>query len=100
MYSVVETQEIGANNPEQLRQVNMMSEFGERLIKSAKQALEIAKGTAKPGAYRITQFDDDGNPTVIADFSQEFLAEIDAEIAAERAAEKRSHTQTIEQPSA
>lgn len=66
-----------------------MTEFGERLIKSAKQALEIAQGKAKPGTYRITQYDDDGNPTVIADFSEEFLAQLDAEIAAERAAEKK-----------
>lgn len=65
-----------------------MSEFGKSLIKSAKQAAAIAAGKAKPGAYRITQYDDDGNPTVIADFSPEFLAQIDAEIAAERAAEK------------
>ncbi|MCY4071766.1 MAG: hypothetical protein OXG60_10740 [Chloroflexi bacterium] len=65
-----------------------MSNFGERLEKSFKQAAEIAAGTAKPGTYRITQYDDDGNPTVIADFSEEFLAQIDAEIAAEREAEK------------
>ncbi len=58
-----------------------MSEFGERL-------LEIARGKAKPGAYRVTQYDDDGNPTVIADFSEEVLAQIDAEIAAERELEK------------
>ncbi len=77
-----------------------MTEFGERLIESAKQALEFAQGKAKPGTYRVTTFDDDGKPTVIADFSEEVLAEIDAEIAAERAAEKRSNSQTIEQPSA
>ena len=65
-----------------------MTEFGERLIESAKQALEIAQGKAKPGTYRVTQYDDDGNPTVIADFSEEFLAWIDAEIAAEREAEE------------
>lgn len=65
-----------------------MSDFGERLEKSLKQAAEIAAGTAKPGTYRITQFDDDGNPTVIADFSDEFLAQVDAEIAAEREVEK------------
>jgi len=58
-----------------------MSNFGERLEKSFKQAAEIAAGTAKPGTYRITQYDDDGNPTVIADFSEEFLAQIDADIA-------------------
>ena len=78
----------------------MMSEFGERLIKSAKQALEIAAGKAKPGTYRITQYDDDGNPTVIADISDEFLAQIDAEIAAEREVEKRAKTPSIEQPTA
>jgi len=70
-----------------------MTEFGERLIKSAKQALEFAQGKAKPGTYRITQYDDDGNPTVIADFSEEFLAQIDAEIAAEREAEKKQKVQ-------
>ena len=65
-----------------------MSEFGERLDKSFKQAAEIAAGAAKPGTYRITTYDDDGNATVVADFSEEFLAQIDAEIAAEREAEK------------
>ena len=70
-----------------------MSEFGERLVKSFKQALEIAQGTAKPGTYRITQYDDDGNATVIADFSEEFLAQIDAEIAAEREQEKEQPTE-------
>ncbi|MCY3798258.1 MAG: hypothetical protein OXG84_10635 [Chloroflexi bacterium] len=65
-----------------------MSNFGERLEKSFKQAAEIAAGTAKPGTYRITQYDDDGNPTVIADFSEEFLAQVDAEVAAEREAEE------------
>ncbi|MDE2820685.1 MAG: hypothetical protein OXN94_00260 [Chloroflexota bacterium] len=73
-----------------------MSNFGERLEKSFKQAAEIAAGTAKPGTYRITQYDDDGNPTVIADFSEEFLAQIDAEIAAEREAETQQTSQ--EQP--
>ena len=62
-----------------------MNEFGERLERSFKQAAEIAAGTAKPGTYRITTYDDDGNPTVIADFSDEVLARIDAEIAAEEA---------------
>ncbi len=65
-----------------------MTEFGERLIKSAEQALEFAQGKAKPGTYRITTYDDDGNATVVADLSEEFLAQIDAEIAAEREAEK------------
>ena len=65
-----------------------MTEFGERLIKSAKQALEFAQGKAKPGTYRITTYDDDGKPQVIADFSEEVLAQMDAEIAAEREAEK------------
>lgn len=63
-----------------------MSEFGERLAISLKQAAEIAAGTAKPGTYRITTYDDDGKPHVIADFSEEVLAQIDAEIAAEREA--------------
>ena len=70
-----------------------MSEFGERLERGFKQAAEIAAGTAKPGTYRITQYDDDGNPTVIADFSEEVLAQIDAEIAAEREAEKEQPRQ-------
>ncbi len=70
-----------------------MSEFGERLEKSLKQAAEIAAGTAKPGTYRITEFDDDGNATVVADFSEEFLAQVDAEIAAEREAEKAQASQ-------
>ena len=64
-----------------------MNEFGERLVKSAKQAAEIAKGTAKPGTYRITKYID-GKPQVIADFSEEVLAQMDAEIAAEQKAEK------------
>lgn len=78
-----------------------MSEFGERLEKSFKQALEIAQGKAKPGTYRITQYDDDGNPTVIADFSEEFLAQIDAEVEAERKAEKEQlgNEQRAEAPS-
>ena len=65
-----------------------MSEYGERLIKSAKEALEIVKGTAKPGTYRITQFDEHGNATVVADLSEEFLADIEAENTAEEAADK------------
>ena len=75
-----------------------MSDFGKRLEKSLKQSAEIAAGTAKPGTYRITQYDDDGNPTVIADFSEEFLAQIDAEIAAEREIEKRAKSPSMEQP--
>ena len=63
-----------------------MSEFGERLLKSIKQTAEIAAGKAKPGTYRITTFDDDGKPHVVADFSEEVLAKIDAEIAAEEEA--------------
>ncbi|MCY3867619.1 MAG: hypothetical protein OXG68_19465 [Chloroflexi bacterium] len=70
-----------------------MTEYGERLIESAKQALEFARGKAKPGTYRVTQYDDDGNPTVIADFSEEVLAQIEAEIAAEREAEKKQQVQ-------
>ena len=72
-----------------------MSEFGERLDKSFQQAAEIAAGTAKPGTYRITQYDDDGKPHVIADFSEEFLAQMDAEIAAEREAEKEQSAQEL-----
>ena len=82
-----------------------MSEFGERLVKSAKQAAEIAKGAAKPGTYRITNFEN-GKPQVIADFSDEVLTQMDAEIAAEReaAAKKPSREQsslpkTVERPS-
>jgi hypothetical protein len=63
-----------------------MTEFGKRLIESAKEALEIAKGTAKPGTHRITTYDECGKPRIIADFSKEVLAEIEAEIAAERQA--------------
>jgi hypothetical protein len=66
-----------------------MSDFGKRLDDSLKQVADFAEGKAKPGTYRVTQYDDDGNPTVIADFSEEFLAQMDAEIAAEREAEKK-----------
>ncbi len=72
-----------------------MNDFGERLDKSFKQAAEIAAGKAKPGTYRITTYDDDGNATVVADFSEEFLAQVDAEIAAERAAEKEQSAQKL-----
>ena len=72
-----------------------MNDFGERLDKSFKQAAEIAAGIAKPGTYRITTYDDDGNATVVADFSEEFLAQVDAEIAAERAAEKEQLAQKL-----
>ncbi len=65
-----------------------MSDFGKRLDESLKQVANFAEGKAKPGTYRVTTYDDDGKPTIIADFSQEFLAEIDAEIAAEREAKK------------
>ena len=65
-----------------------MTEYGERLIESAKQALEFAQGKAKPGTYRITQYDEDGKAHVVADFSEEVLAQIDAEIAAEEAQAK------------
>ena len=61
-----------------------MSEFSERLARSFKQAADISAGKAKPGTYRITTYDDDGKPSVIADFSEEVLAQIDAEIATER----------------
>ncbi len=67
-----------------------MSEFGERLVKSFKQAAEIAKGTAEPGTYRITTYYDNGKPQIIADFSEEVLAQMDAEITAEREQEKRA----------
>ena len=70
-----------------------MSDFGKRLEESLKQVADFAEGKAKPGTYRITQYDDDGNPTVIADFSEEFLAQIDAEIEAERETEKEQPSQ-------
>lgn len=70
-----------------------MSDFGKRLEESLKQVADFAEGKAKPGTYRVTQYDDDGNPTVIADFSEEFLAQIDAEIAAEREAEAKSRAE-------
>ena len=72
-----------------------MGEYGERLIKSAKQALEIVKGTAKPGTYRITTYDEDGKPHIIADVSDEFLAQIDAEIAAEEAQAKPAEARAV-----
>ena len=76
-----------------------MSDFGKRLEESLKQVADFAEGTAKPGTYRVTQYDDDGNPTVIADFSEEFLAQVDAEIAAEREQEKRAKSPSMEQAS-
>ena len=72
-----------------------MSDFGKRLEESLKQVAEFAQGKAKPGTYRITQYDDDGKPTVIADFSEEFLAQIDAEIAAEEAQAKQAASQAV-----
>lgn len=72
-----------------------MSDFGKRLEESLKQVADFAEGKAKPGTYRVTQYDDDGNPTVVADFSEEFLAQIDAEIAAEREAEKEKRDQDL-----
>jgi len=74
-----------------------MSDFGKRLDESLKQVADFAAGKAKPGTYRITKYDDDGNPTVVADFSEEVLAQIDAEVAAEREAEmkERAETQSI-----
>jgi len=70
-----------------------MSDFGKRLEESLKQVAEFAEGKAKPGTYRVTQYDDDGKPTVIADFSEEFLAQMDAEIAAEQEAEAEAQDQ-------
>lgn len=70
-----------------------MGDFGKRLEESLKHVADFAEGKAKPGTYRITQYDDDGNPTVIADFSEEFLAQIDAEIAAEEASAKQAESQ-------
>jgi len=70
-----------------------MSDFGKRLEESLKQVAEFAEGKAKPGTYRVTQYDDDGKPTVIANFSEEFLAQMDAEIAAEQEAESEVQDQ-------
>ena len=75
-----------------------MSDFGKRLEESLKQVADFVEGKAKPGTYRVTQYDDEGNATVIADFSDEFLAQIDAEIAAEREIEKRAISPSLEQP--
>ena len=74
-----------------------MSEFSERLARSFKQAADIAAGKAKPGTYRITTYDEDGKPSVIADFSEEVLARIDAEIAAEREKERPTEPTAIRQ---
>ncbi|MDE2854695.1 MAG: hypothetical protein OXN88_11035 [Chloroflexota bacterium] len=71
-----------------------MSDFGKRLDESLKQVADFAAGNAKPGTYRITKYDDEGNPTVVADFSEEVLAQIDAEVAAEREAEKKERAET------
>jgi len=73
--------------------VTSMSDFGKRLEESLKQVAEFAEGKAKPGTYRVTQYDDDGKPTVIANFSEEFLAQMDAEIAAEQEAESEVQDQ-------
>ncbi len=35
-----------------------MTEFGKRLIESAQQALEYAKGTAEPGSVRVSVYED------------------------------------------
>ncbi|MDE2775277.1 MAG: hypothetical protein OXI77_04970 [Chloroflexota bacterium] len=74
-----------------------MSDFGKRLEESLKQVAEFAEGKAKPGTYRVTQYDDDGKPTVIADFSEEFLAQMDAEIAAEQEKEQSAEPTTADQ---
>ena len=72
-----------------------MSDFGKRLDESLKHVADFAQGKAKPGTYRVTTYDDDGKPTVIADFSEEFLAQIDAEIAAEEAEAKQAESQAV-----
>ena len=71
-----------------------MSDFGKRLEESLEQVADFVEGKAKPGTYRVTQYDDDGNATVLADFSEEFLAQIDAE----REEDDRAKTPSIEQP--
>ncbi len=72
-----------------------MSDFGKRLDESLKHVADFAQGKAKPGTYRVTTYDDDGNPTVIADFSEEFLAQIEAEIAAEEAEAEQAEAQAV-----
>jgi hypothetical protein len=72
-----------------------MSDFGKRLDESLKQVADFAEGKAKPGTYRVTTYDDDGKATVVADFSDEFLAQIDAEIAAEESASMQAEAQEV-----
>lgn len=70
-----------------------MNNFGASLVKSAKQAAEIAKGVAKPGTFRITRYVD-GNPQVLADFSEEVLTRMNVELASDWQAESlQSDTQ-------
>ena len=76
-----------------------MSDLGERLSRSAQQAADIAKGTAKPGGYRVTSYDKDGKPRVTAGFSVEVQAEINAEIAAEHEAPAKQPDPEQSEPS-
>jgi hypothetical protein len=54
-----------------------MTEFGKRLIESAKEALEIAKGTAKPGTYRVSACQD-GELQLISDFDESKVSDDDS----------------------
>ena len=54
-----------------------MTEFGKRLIESAKEALEIAKGSAKPGTYRVSAYEDD-ELRVISDFDESKVSNDDS----------------------
>ena len=50
-----------------------MTEFGKRLIVSTEQALDIAKGTAVPGAYRVSVYED-GELRVVSDIDEAGLS--------------------------
>ncbi len=54
-----------------------MTEFGKRLIESTEQALEFAKGTAKPGTYRASVYED-GELRVISDFDESKVSDDDS----------------------
>ena len=49
-----------------------MTEFGKRL-ESTEQALDIAKGTAVPGAYRVSVYED-GELRVVSDIDEAVLS--------------------------
>ena len=54
-----------------------MKECGKRLIESAKEALEIAKSSAKPGTYRVSAYED-GDLQVISDFDESKVSNDDS----------------------